>query len=235
VILRAALLALACALPAAADPADGLDGAEVAELVRAAMTAAGAPGSGVAVSASRPFPACGTVPTVAPRVAGDWRTVTLTCAAPAWQRSVRTGAAAPAGLPARAQATDDGPRVLVLAESLSAGTVIAARHLTSRPIARAQAGALTDPAQAVGRRLRAHLPEGRALLARHLDHDWAVAAGAPVAISAGLRGIDVSTPGTALEPGRIGDLIEVRNARSGRTIRAIVAGANLVTVAPNMN
>lgn len=57
-----------------------------------------------------------------------------------------------------------------------------------------------------------------------------VARGAPVQIVAAGAHVFVSAPGVALEDGRLGDVIQVRNSSSGQIIRARVAGADLVEV-----
>jgi flagellar basal body P-ring formation protein FlgA len=225
------------ALSALADPADGVSGAEAQAVVAAAMQAARVPGQ-ARIAAARPLPACDHWPEVGPSTPGDWRAVDLRCNAPAWVRTLRTGAPVPAA--STADAVIDDPEAtgpgLVLRESLARGAVIAAHHLAPAPAGTgAAAGPITDAETLVGRRLAVNLAAGRVILARHLEQDWLIAQGAAVAIASGGTGLSVMTAGQALQNGQRGERIAVRNATSGRVIEAVVTGPDIVTVRPNMN
>ncbi len=56
--------------------------------------------------------------------------------------------------------------------------------------------------------------------------------GARVRIIARFGAVEASSPGTAAQPGRVGDIIRVRNPRHGRSIRARVIDAHTVEVVP---
>ncbi|NBR90935.1 MAG: flagella basal body P-ring formation protein FlgA [Rhodobacteraceae bacterium] len=96
------------------------------------------------------------------------------------------------------------------------------------------AGALSDPARAIGRRLRGNLGAGQPLLARHLEFDYAVTQGMSVTITNEIRGIRIETAGQSLDSGQLGEPVRVANRSSGRILRAIVSGPNKVTLAPNI-
>ncbi|REC58341.1 flagella basal body P-ring formation protein FlgA [Rhodosalinus sediminis] len=232
-VAGAALLAAAAAQ--ADTYADGIDGREMSALVSAALAEAGLTGR-PAVAAARRFPGCDHRPRVSPRD-GDWRTVEIACDRPRpWRRSLRSRAdAAPRASSGAAPAPPAGAPVVVLAESLRRGTVLTAAHLETEP---APPGvdptAVRDPARVAGRRLAVAVGAGRTLLARHLAPDWLVEADAPVVIAFDAGGVQVAVPGTALGPGRRGDLVEVRNAASGRTVRGRVTGRNAVEVVPKL-
>jgi flagella basal body P-ring formation protein FlgA len=96
------------------------------------------------------------------------------------------------------------------------------------------AGALSDPARAIGRRLRGNLGAGQPLLARHFEFDYAVTQGMSVTITNEIRGIRIVTAGQSLDSGQLGEPVRVANRSSGRILRAIVSGPNKVTLAPNI-
>ncbi|WP_297773277.1 flagellar basal body P-ring formation chaperone FlgA [uncultured Roseovarius sp.] len=126
-------------------------------------------------------------------------------------------------------------RALVLVESLPRGTVLNTAHLERADIPVTGQGDLVVAREsAIGRRLKVHLGAGQAPLGRYLDHDWPVNKGAPVTIAGGKGPIRIETAGVALEPGQLGQAIQVTNARSGQLVHAIVTGLNKVTARPNI-
>lgn len=228
------LPALALALWAA--PLHALDGAEASRLISKALAEAGQPGSAV-LSANRGFPPCSEPARVGPK-GGSWNTVRLSCEAPgeSWVRFVRVEGSARAAVVARKsnEPESDG-MALVLTESLAKGTVLNAAHLTLVASTSAiGAGTLSDPARAIGRRLRGNLGAGQPLLARHFEFDYAVTQGMSVTITNEIRGIRIETAEQSLDSGQLGEPVRVANRSSGRILRAIVSGPNKVTLAPNI-
>ncbi len=226
------LVALMLASPVAAmEYAAGVPGAEVGRLVRAAMAAAGedVPDFSDPV---RAFPPCAGVPDVGPRQ-GSWSTAEVACAAPVWSRAVRTGAAGPATV---AREADTAERMVVtLARSVARGVVLTAEDVTLAPAAaRAPDGIFSDPAQVIGRRTKAAIGAGRAVLLRQLEPVWMVAKGNPVVLMANAGGLSVSAPAEALEDGGMGDVIRVLNLSSQREVKVVVTGKNSVTAQTNM-
>lgn len=238
-ILVAALVAWLVPVHAGAteDPAypSGLDGTEISRLVEDAAYAAGKSAAPLVASARR-FPPCDHEPEVRPRE-GDWATVELICTAPRpWERAVRTGmpTAPVARAPEPVQRT--GTPVATLRQSLSKGTVITAAHFTLEPtIEDMVRGAFVDPEILIGRRLKTNLTRGQIVLARHLEPNWLVEAGQPVAIGFMGAGMNVSMPGKALQPGQLGELIAVQNLSSGREIKGIVIERYKVAVRAKLN
>lgn len=237
--VKAALLAAgACAcITATTGPAkaqEPLTGAHIQSLITAALDGAGQAGHPV-VSARRGFPACDHDPVVSPRN-GGWKTVQIQCQSPrAWDRTIRVEGAKAAPRRTGKKHEMDQQKVLVLAESLPKGTVLATHHLKLAAWTTAdQDGLINNIEAAIGRRLKTNLGAGRALLARHLDHDWQVTEGAYVLISIETAGISVQMGGEAIEPGQLGERIRVRNKRSGKIVHATVTGRNKVTVRANI-
>lgn len=213
---------------------DGIPGDEVAQLIRAALAEAGQEAGDLAVP-GRSFPACETVPQVAPRQ-GSWATAEVSCPAPVWSRAVRTGLAIPQRAVAEPEAAGStGPMVVTLARSVARGAVLTAADVTLAPVAaRAPDGIFTDPTDVIGRRTKAAMGEGKAVLLRQLEPDWLVEAGNPLVLIAAAGGLAVSAPAEALEDGAMGDVIRVVNLSSQREVKAIVTGRNSVTVQTNM-
>lgn len=227
---RAACFVALSAAPLWAGYPDGVPGADVGRIVRAAMASAGVTGD--LADPLRPFPACSTIPTAAPR-AGDWATAELTCPAPRWSRAIRTGATPvlPVGAAEPAALVDS----VTLARSLPKGAVIAASDLTVAQIA----GLSPDQTfrtvdEVAGRRLKAALGAGKPVLQRHVEQRWLVEAGAPVVLIAATGGLDVSAPAEALEHGALGDVVRVTNRSSGREVKAVVTGPNRVAAQTNI-
>lgn len=226
------LAALMLASPVAAmEYAAGVPGAEVGRLVRAAMAAAGEDVPDFA-DPVRAFPPCAGVPMVGPRQ-GSWSTAEVACAAPVWSRAVRTGASAPV---AAAREVDTAERMVVtLARSVARGVVLTEGDVTLAPAgARIPDGIFTDPDEVIGRRTKAAIGEGRAVLLRQLEPVWMVAKGNPVVLMANAGGLSVSAPAEALEDGGMGDVIRVLNLSSQREVKVVVTGKNSVTAQTNM-
>ncbi|MEY8881678.1 flagellar basal body P-ring formation chaperone FlgA [Donghicola sp. XS_ASV15] len=233
--LKALLLALLPATAMASPYADGISPNELTDLVSQAMVAAGQRGE-IHVSQMRGFPACDTTPDISPR-SGDWRTVELRCTGTQnWSRAVRTSVSAATAPNRSARTQPVGIPVLTLTESLSAGAVIEAEHLTLKPVRDGTLdGLMTDPQSVIGRVLTVNLGQGRPVLARHLEHNWLVTEGTPVAIIYDTAGMLILASGIATENGQRGQIIAVRNVDSDRLVKAIVTERNKVRVTAKMN
>lgn len=240
-VWRGVAVLLLAASPVWAGWPDGVPGAEVGRMVRDAMAAAGV-GTGEFADPVRGFPACDGDVAVSPRV-GGWATAEVRCASPVWVRAIRTGAGnSGADFGAEFGTTRQGggggggePDVVTLVRSVAKGAVIGVGDVALRPMgARGVDGIFTDPAAVIGRRARAHLGEGQAVLVRQLEPDWLVEAGAPLVLTAVAGGLAVSAPAEALEDGVLGDVIRVINLSSRREVKALVTGRNIVTAQTNM-
>lgn len=218
------------------NPKDGLSGAEVNQIVYEALQAQGI-SADPQIAMVRSFPGCDDIPSVSKKY-DDWATVELNCSNPsAWTRAVRTqiGSQYQANEGSTTQVSGTFPAV-VLAESLSRGTVLMPEHLKIENVSKSSTDSIFyDPNHIIGRRLTVNLGEGRAVLARHLEKEWLVYENNPVAIVYSGGVFAVTATGEALQDGQLGDLIDVRNTGSGLMIKAIVAGRNKVLVSAKMN
>lgn len=233
--MRRALALLSLCLtapPALAGYPEGVPGAEVGRLVRAALERAGVE---VAVTDPiRPYPACDGIPMVAPQD-GSWTNAQITCDAPRWQRLLRTGAGPVPRITLTPDEPSPGPMVLVLRRSLQRGEMVTAADVESVAAeALSPDQSFTDPGDVVGRRLKLSLGAGKPILARHLEPLWLVQSGAQVVLVAQAGGLVVSAPAEARDAGRSGDVVRVVNLSSGREVKAIVTGPNIVTAQTNI-
>lgn len=232
-MMRAALVILILSTKVAlAGYPDGVPGAEVGRLVRAALDSAGV--SVAVTDPIRPYPPCDAAPMVTPQD-GGWGNAQITCAAPRWQRLLRTGLGPVPRITLTPDAPADQPMALTLRRSLAKGAPIGADDLELAPIAGLSPDQVfTDPADVVGRVLRQNLGAGRPVLARHLEPRWMVTPGAPLVLVAQAGGLSVSAPAEARDAGGEGDVVRVVNLSSGREVKAVVTGPNTVTAQTNM-
>lgn len=124
-------------------------------------------------------------------------------------------------------------QVAVLTRPLKRMSVVGATDLSmvERDVGQLGQGFLTDPAQAIGKKLTRQLPSDQVLAPNHLQVAEVIRRGDRVVISAGNGTISVRMPGEALSDGAPGRQINVRNLRSQRVVRARVIGPGQVEVA----
>lgn len=228
-------VAIAAAPVAASDYGNGVSGTQAGDLLAEALAAHGL-AADPTISGARRYPPCGHTPHIAPR-GSSWTTVDMSCTQPVpWSRALRTGIA-PDPLPTTPVAfSPDGPLMVTLTQSLAAGAVIGPDHVALEPAsATTGTGGFGDPMDVIGRRLKMGLGDGHVLLARHLEQDWLVLSGMPVAIAFEGAGVQVIAPGEAMQDGQRGDLIDVRNRATGRIVKAYVVEQNKVGVFAKLN
>ena len=122
--------------------------------------------------------------------------------------------------------------ILVAARPLARGVPLTPTDVTvSRQDLAAVAGnALTDAAQAIGKRLRYPVATGAALNAGLLDLPPLVKRGQTVTIVSSGQGLEVRAAGEALADGTSGETIRVRNLLTKKIIQATVLETGLVRV-----
>lgn len=123
--------------------------------------------------------------------------------------------------------------VLMLTRPMKRASVIGAADLSlvERDVGQLNQGYLTDPVQAIGKKLTRQLQSEQILAPNHLQTVDAIRKGDQVVISARSNTVNVRMPGEALSNGAPGEQIQVRNLRSQRVIRARVIGPGQVEVA----
>lgn len=141
---------------------------------------------------------------------------------------------------ARCPGVDGSRTFFVVRGTVSAEVVVAAATVPSgRPLAaselmldRRDVSAVADPLsdidEAVGQAAMRPLRPGQVLQKRLLSSPVLVKRGDVVQIEARSGPVQVTASGEALEPGRRGDLVRVRNVNTGKVIRARVVEAGMV-------
>jgi flagella basal body P-ring formation protein FlgA len=99
-----------------------------------------------------------------------------------------------------------------------------------RPKSEAAPNVIREPEQAVGMVAKRALRAGQAIRQSDFAKQELVARNEAVTISYEVPGINVSIRGQALEPGAQGDLINVLNVQSKKTLQATVTGRGRVSV-----
>ena len=117
-------------------------------------------------------------------------------------------------------------RAIAQGEVMRAGDLVPAR----RPKSEAAPNVIREPEQAVGMVAKRALRAGQAIRQSDFAKQEVVARNESVTISYEVPGITVSIRGQALEPGAQGDLINVLNVQSKKTLQATVTGPGRVSV-----
>lgn len=122
--------------------------------------------------------------------------------------------------------------VVVAARSLTRDTILASGDVRVAKLGPGVSGygALADPAQVIGQRLRRSLEAGTPLSAALLDAPLIVKRGQQVTLEALAGNFAVRVSGVAKADGALGQLIEVENGSSGKTVQAVVRSERTVEV-----
>ena len=145
--------------------------------------------------------------------------VGIRCSEPSWQVYI------PVTVHAYAQ-------VLTASRPLAKDTVIAASDLKlrKREISQYRSGVFQEQQELIGMVLKRPLAEGSVITPRAVMPKRLVRRGEPVIIMAESSGMTVRVQGLALMDGHNGQMIQVRNTRSGRKLMAEVIASSTVRV-----
>jgi len=121
----------------------------------------------------------------------------------------------------------------VLARPLAAGEIVKAAdvNVVRRPKAEFAANVITNPAQAIGLAARRAMRPGDVIRQTDLAKPEVVSRNDNVTITYEVPGITLTMRGKALEGGALGDVVNVLNEQSKRSIQATIAGRGHVVVA----
>ena len=82
----------------------------------------------------------------------------------------------------------------------------------------------------IGRKVKQNLRKGQYVQPRHLFGKYSVNEGDPVVIVSKFKNTEVSTGGMAMKSGNIGEVLEVKNTRSGKIIKGILKKNKIINV-----
>ena len=149
--------------------------------------------------------------------------------------SVRVSCTSPTPWAMYAQATVDlHLPVVVATQVIPRGELItpAVLEINFKPAAQIRNHALTKIKQAAGKQARTTLRGGQVVNASHIAVPEAVARGDRVQIQSLAGRVRISTAGVALESGKVGEQIAVRNESSKRTIHPWILAPGTVGTRP---
>ena len=121
--------------------------------------------------------------------------------------------------------------VATLTRSLRQGETIKGSDVTIERRPKNEAGLDgMSPEQAIGMATRVAMRAGQAVRGNDLMKPLAVQRNEPVTILYEIPGIVLSVRGKAVEAGAVGDIVNVLNVQSNRTVQATVTGPGRVTI-----
>ena len=166
---------------------------------------------------------------------GSGTSFVLRCEGPqAWQHVLRVDNLPPGQAQnevAPAAASGGLFRVVVAKVDLPAGAILTENDLEERSVGTSPgATAVKTLADAVGLRLTSSIGPGLALTMRHVARTPSILKGENVTLLANGSGFEISVPGRAEQDGYEGDVITVRNTRSGSALKGRVGKGKIVSV-----
>lgn len=122
--------------------------------------------------------------------------------------------------------------VVVAARSLPRDAVLAAADITmeDRELASLTRGYVQDPAFVIGQKLKRPVNHGTTVTPNMLLTPPAIRRGQIVTVRAHSDAFSVAMTGTALQNGKLGEVIDITNNSSNRRVQAIVRSARVVEV-----
>ena len=120
-------------------------------------------------------------------------------------------------------------QILVLNKSIEKGNYIRKGDLTFIKSPKKNVF-FNSKQELIGRKVKLNLKKGQYIQPRHLFTKYSVNEGDPVIIVSKFKNAEVSTGGIAIKSGNIGDILEVKNTRSGIIIKGILKKNKKVNV-----
>jgi len=185
------------------------------------------------VSDRRTFFPCSKPLDFTPRVQNDWSSVQITCTTESWSTVLRSTAAQQRNELSRETKPINNP-VVVVVKNISKGEVLSESHLAYDYTTARLPGSFTDIENVIGRKAKFNLARGAILKIRQLKINYAVEKGKYVLLTSSNENVSVTVGAIALEQGQIGDIIKVRNERSGKLLNVVVTSEKKVSALTNM-
>ena len=186
------------------------------------------------VMAEKQFYACD-APLEVEQAFSGWRSVTVRCPSPVeWSIALR--AQVLGAVPHVPQASEAYvTQAVFLRRPLRSGDRIQEGDLELRPIDPLSVSSVYIAIEDVaGRVLSQSLTPRVPVSPRHLQRNWAVNTDDIVTLQIVNGGIEIESPGIALEPGQIGDIILLRNLSSGSEVTGRISQERKVQVLSKM-
>ena len=114
-------------------------------------------------------------------------------------------------------------KIIKLKKSLEKNDIIELSDIEAITVEkRHRSSFFTDKKELVGRKLKKNLKLGQILHPRHLFENFDINNGDIISIVSNLGNVSVSASGEAQHSGNLGDLIEVKNLKSGKIIKGYI-------------
>ena len=185
------------------------------------------------VSDRRTFFPCSTPLNFTPRIQNDWSSVEITCASESWSTVLRS-----VDTQQKTELSEETipihKPVVVVIKNISKGEILNSNHLAYEYSPASLPGSFTDIENVIGRKAKFNLARGTTLKIRQLEINYAVEKGKYVLLTSSNENVSVTVGAIALEQGQIGDIVKVRNERSGTILNVLVTGEKKVSPITNM-
>ena len=185
------------------------------------------------VSDRRTFFPCSTPLNFTPRIQNDWSSVEITCESERWSTVLRSTASQRKNELSVENISIHKP-VVVIVKNISKGEVLNSNHLAYEYPSVSLPGSFTDIENVIGRKAKFNLARGATLKIRQLEINYAVEKGKYVLLTSSNENVSVTVGAIALEQGQIGDIVKVRNERSGTILNVLVTGEKKASPITNM-
>jgi flagella basal body P-ring formation protein FlgA len=133
-----------------------------------------------------------------------------------------------------AETKSNNKPVVVVVKNISKGEVLSANHLAYDYTTARLPGSFTEVENVIGRKAKFNLARGAIIKIRQLEINYAVEKGKYVLLTSRNENVSVTVGAIALEEGQIGDIIKVKNERSGKLLNVVVTSEKKVSPLTNM-
>ena len=158
---------------------------------------------------------------------GSYKLIKVSCESKkSWTIYVRTSANT---LKQKKLKVPNTNEILVLNKSIEKGNYIKKNDLTFIKSTKKNIF-YNNKEELIGRKVKQNLKKGQYIQPRHLFTKYSVNKGDPVVIVSKFKNAEVSTGGIAIKSGNIGDVLEVKNTRSGMIIKGILKKNKIINV-----
>ncbi len=165
----------------------------------------------------------------------DWSTVLVRCSQENWETFIRSASRSGKLVSSESTADSEKLQVAVLKKNISKGQVVSKEYLRFEVRPERQIhGAYKAISEVLGRKAKSNIAAGTILKARHLDNVYSVDENDSVLVIASNKAITITTSAIALENGQVGDMIPVKNLKSGKIFKVIITGKKKVAPITNM-
>ena len=211
-----------------------INGFEIKTQAKSVVTSSGTP-LDLMVSDRRTFFKCAEPLTFSPRMENDWSTVEVNCASKNWSTVLRNNRTFQIEEELEQPFDPLKSKTVVVKKNITKGEVITEDHLTfSFKISDDLPGGFTTMSEIIGRKAKFNLARGAVIKTRQLEIVYPVEKGKAVLVVANNSRLSITVNAIALEAGQLGDMIKVKNSRSGKILNAIVTGEKKVSPLTNM-